>query len=75
MAATGTLSIWLERTDARAGLYSIQGQLAMGYMIGSRSKLQREYRGMGWDPEPSKCIEVVKLPLVTGKVYRGSGVG
>ena len=67
MAATGTLSIWLERTDARAGLYSIQGQLAMGYMIGSRSKLQREYRGMGWEPEPSKCYRGCQIASSCGK--------
>jgi hypothetical protein len=55
MAATETLSIWPERTDTRVGLYEyIRVQLGSRYRIGLRSKLQRGYRGMGWDPEPSK---------------------
>ena len=53
MAATVTLSIWLERTDARVGLheYAIVQQGGR-HRVGLRSKLRRRHRAMGWDPEP-----------------------
>ena len=51
MAATGTLSIWLERTDARVGLQAESiGQLAWWTDVGLRSKQGRGRRGLYLGP-------------------------
>jgi hypothetical protein len=55
MAATETLSIWPERTDARVGLQAkLIGQLAWWADVGLRSKQGRGRGGEYWAYDPSK---------------------
>ena len=56
MAATATLSIWPERTDARVGLQAESiGQLAWWTDVGLRSKQGRGRGGLYSGPyDPSK---------------------